>query len=389
VFPGAVQANGQNVSLAAYSNATQRRNIVNQTDVLWTARTGAVEHRLLAGVELIRQETENQRLTGYFTSIGRNATSAIVPVANPRTSLPIQFRQSATDADNASVATGVALYAQNQIQLLPRLQAILGLRFEHLHVEFNNNRDGHEIRQTDNAVSPRVGLVWRPVDPVSLYASYGESFQPRAGEQLAGLTATNRSLAPERFTNYEVGAKWEATPGLLLTAALFRLDRTNVAVTDPADITRLILVDGTRTEGFELGFRGAVTERWSILGGWALQEGELTSEQGSAAPKGNRVPFLPRNTLSLWNRVQVLPNVGIGLGVIHQSSYFASTDNAVRIPAFVRFDAAAFWDITERFTLQANVENVGNAKYYPTAHSNNNITPGSPIAARVALTARF
>jgi catecholate siderophore receptor len=106
-----------------------------------------------------------------------------------------------------------------------------------------------------------VGLLFHPVDNVTIYASYMTSYLPRAGEQLASLTPTNQSLQPESFTSYEVGAKWEPTPRLLLTAALFRLDRTNVAVTNPQNVTQLVLADGTRTEGFELSVRGRVTDR--------------------------------------------------------------------------------------------------------------------------------
>jgi catecholate siderophore receptor len=77
------------------------------------------------------------------------------------------------------------------------------------------------------------------------------------------------------------------------------------------------------------------------------------------------------------------------VGVIHQSSYFAATDNLVRIPGFTRLDAALFWRATERVGVQANFENLLGTKYYPEAHSNNNITPGAPFAMRFALTANF
>ena len=81
---------------------------------------------------------------------------------------------------------------------------------------------------TDNVFSPRVGIVYKPVEPLSLYVSYSSTFQPRAGEQLASLTLTNAALKPEQFTNYEVGAKWDVLPSLSMTAALFTLDRTNL-----------------------------------------------------------------------------------------------------------------------------------------------------------------
>jgi catecholate siderophore receptor len=391
VFPGAVSANGQTVSIAAYNNETRRQNLINQTDLVFDLPTGPFQHKVLAGVELARQETDNYRNTGYFTSVGANATSFVTPLGASRINVPVTFRQSATDANNSSVATTAAFYLQDQVQLLPGLQLIAGLRFDHFNVDFRNNRNGQSLEQTDNTVSPRIGLVWQPLQqlPLSLYASFSNTYLPRAGEQLASLTATNQSLKPERFTNYEVGAKWDIRPAFAVTAALYQLDRTNVAATDPTDITRSILVDGTRTRGFELGARGRVTDKWSVLGGWAIQESEITSDQSATVRKGNNVPFVPHNTLSLWNRYDFLPQFGAGLGVVHQSGYYAATDNAVRIPAFTRFDAAFYWNITDRITAQANFENLFGAKYYPVAHSNNNITPGAPFAARFALTTRF
>lgn len=389
IFPGAVNAAGTAVSLAAYNNATKRENLFNQTDALFSLHTGPIRHNLLVGVELSRQVTDNFRNTGYFTAIGPNATSFTTPLDRTRIRTPVSFRQSATDANNSGTATGAAIYVQDQVELLPQLQLIAGLRYENFDVDFRNNRTGERFDATDNPVSPRVGLVYKPVEPVSLYVSYSNSYLPRAGEQLSSLSLTNQALKPEEFTNYEVGAKWDVNPGLSLTAALFRLDRTNVATVDPTDVTRLVLVEGQRTKGFELGLRGRVTEAWSVLGGYAYQDGEITGTQSATIVKGNAVPFQSRNTFSLWNRYDFTPWFGAGLGIINQSSYFPSADNQVRVPGFTRVDGALFWTISERWLAQVNVENLFGAKYYPVAHSNNNITPGAPFFARFALTARF
>src|SRR5688572_28245904 len=105
VFPGAVNAAGTQVAITAYNNATDRRNVFNQTDVVFRPRTGPLAHTLLVGGELGRQATNNFRNTGFFTSVGINATSVAVPVDSPVTTAPVEFRQGATDADNDGVAT--------------------------------------------------------------------------------------------------------------------------------------------------------------------------------------------------------------------------------------------------------------------------------------------
>ena len=217
VYPGAVDATGTSVAINAYNNATARDNWFNQTDAVFLADTGPVHHQLLTGVELARQATDNLRLTGYFTTVSPTTTSVLVPVANPRTTLPVTFLPGATDANNHGVATTVAAYVQDQAQLLPRLQAVVGLRLDRFRVDFLNHRTGVRLENTDDLLSPRAGLVFKPAGHVSAYASYSMSYVPRAGEQLSSLTLTNSSLDPEEFTNYEFGVKWDARHDLAFT----------------------------------------------------------------------------------------------------------------------------------------------------------------------------
>jgi catecholate siderophore receptor len=247
VFPGAVNATGSTVSVSGYNNGTARQNLFNQTDLIMSQRTGRFEHTALLGVEVGRQVTDNVRATAYFSSISPTTTSVTVPVSSPTTSLPIDFRPSATDANNHSVATVAAVYAQDQIALSRHVQALVGVRYERFAVDLLNNRTATALASEDGLLSPRLGLVVKPVEPVSLYASYALSYLPRAGEQLSSLSLTNQALDPEKFQNYEVGAKWDVTPVVAFTAALYRLDRGNVVVPDPVNPAVSILVDGQRS----------------------------------------------------------------------------------------------------------------------------------------------
>ncbi len=388
--------NNGTVPLSAYNNAQRRDNFYNQTDLIGRVQTGSFSHQLLAGMELGRQVTDNVRNTGYFTALGANITSINAAVFAPSINQPMVFRPGATDANNHGVADTFALYLQDQVQLLPQLQLIAGIRYENFNTNFLNNRTGTRFLISDSVFSPRVGLVYKPAEPLSLYVSTSTSYLPRAGEQLASLTLSNAALKPEQFTNHEVGAKWDIRPDLSMTAALYQLNRTNIAVTDPTNAARSILIDGTRTRGFELGIRGRITEAWSMMGGYTYAESELLVDQSATIKKGNTAPFVSRNVVSLWNRYDFtpqfgsyIPKLGLGLGIIHQSAYFAAADNAVRIPSFTRLDAAAFWDITPQYRAQVNVENLNRARYYPVADNNNNISPGAPFAVRAALTVRF
>ena len=384
VFPSSLDAAGTTVTLGAYNNATARANLFNQTDLVWKAATGWIRHTVLAGAEFGRQVTDNVRMTGYFPPGGNR-----VPFSSPTTSVIPEFRQSATDADNHGVATVAAVYLQDQIEFTPHWQAIIGLRHDDFRVELRNNRTGETLHSDDGLLSPRAGLVYKPIDNVSLYASYSMAYQPRAGEQLAALRATTSALDPETFRNRELGAKWDLRPQLQASLAVYRLDRGNVAITDPADATRMILVDGQTTEGVEIGIAGRITDAWQLMGGYAYQDGEITTTQSATAVAGNRLAQLPRHSASLWNRYDFSDAVGVGLGVIHRGAIFANVDNTVTLPAFTRVDAALYWTMNQSLQLQLNVENLGNTRYFASAHSNNNISPGAPRSAWVTLNYRY
>jgi len=385
VFPGAVNAAGTRVSLAAYNHAIQRENLFNQTDLVFDLATGPVKHKLLAGVELGRQTTDQFRNTGYFPG---NVTSFSVPLSTPTVFTPVVWRQSATDANSHTVATVAGVYLQDQIELTDQLQVIAGLRYDRFNVDYRNNRNGLELERTDGLWSPRLGLVYKPIEPLSLYASYSVSYLPGSGDQFTTLTGVTAGLEPEKFRNLEVGAKWDLRPNLSVTAALFQLDRDNTSAPDPNNPALTVQTGSQRSRGFEVGLSGNITEAWSVMGGYALQKAEITSRTASAFA-GSEVALVPRHTVSLWNKYQFTKMWGAGLGVIHQSSAFAGADNAVKLPGFTRFDAAAYAQVTDNVKLQLNVQNLFDRKYYATAHSNNNITPGAPRTFLVSLSSSF
>lgn len=389
VFPGAVNAAGSMVALQAYNNATQRDNFFNQADLMFALNTGAVRHQLVAGLELGRQETDNFRNTGYFLSVGPNATTMNVPLSQPGTHAAVTFRQSATDANNHGIASTASLYLQDQIELSPQWLMVAGLRQDRFAVDFTNNRTKGNIQVTDTPLSPRLGLVFKPAAALSLYASYSLAYAPRAGEQMSSLTASNKAFDPEQFKNLELGAKWDLPAGLSASAALYRLDRSNVAITDPKDVSKTILVDGQRTQGLELGLTGKLTRDWSIMGGYAYQDAKITRSLSATVKAGATLAQVPTHSASLWNRCDFNPTWGAGLGLVYRGAIYPSTDNLVSLPGFTRVDAALYYSLSKTLNLQLNIENLLDKKYYASANSNNNITPGSPRGVRLGLNASF
>jgi catecholate siderophore receptor len=385
VFPGAVSVDGQTVALSAYNNAHQRKNLFNQTDFTYNARTGPVSHTLLLGAELGRQITDNFRQTGFFND---SSAAFSTPVGRPTVATPVTFRQNPTDADNRVRNTTSSIYLQDQLALSEQVQLIGGVRYERFGLRYHNNRSDSSLDRTDAMISPRAGLVIKPAAPVSLYANYSISFLPSAGDQFSSLTDVTQALAPERFRNFEAGAKWDVADRIALTAAAYRLDRSNTKAPAPNDPGLTVLTGSQRTNGYELGVTGTLTAAWEVAGGFARQDAFIASTT-SASKAGASVPLVPATTLSLWNKYQLTTGFGIGMGLMHQSRMYAAIDNTVTLPAFTRIDGAMYLDLGGGVRAQLNVENVLNTRYYPLANGNNNITPGSPRALRISLNTGF
>ena len=379
--PGAVSADKSRVTITAYNNATRRRNLFNQTDLTWTV----ARHTLLAGTEVGRQATDNFRNTGFFNNA---STSITVPYGDPAVTAPVTFRQSATDADNHVTAGVSAIYAQDQIDLTKHLQFVAGLRLDRFDLRYRNNRNGDRLRRVDNLVSPRAGLIVKPFETLSLYTSASVSYVPGSGDQFSSLTNVTQQLEPERLRNVEAGAKWDATGALALTAAVYRLDRTNTRSTDPNDPTRIVQTGSQRTDGFELGANGRVNSMWSIAGGYAYQDALVTSAT-AAARRGARAAQVPRHTVSLWNSVDLTPAVGVAVGVVARSAMFAAIDDTVTLPGYAEVEASGSYRFANNIRLQVNVDNVFDRRYYANADGNTNISPGSPRAVRLAILTRF
>lgn len=416
VFANSTVAPNGTFAIQGYLDNTDRENLINQTDLTYTANWGAVEHKLLGGLELTTQETNNSRLAAFFSNVPTtangtqtmlNANSASEISANTRTIFaPNLVNNNNAFRDNHSTLNVIGIYLQDQIKLSEHWQAIVGLRHDHIETDFegtrrkgNNPNPNSLVTEsfniTDNFISPRAGLIFKPVEAVSIYTNYSVSYVPRAGEQLTSLTVTNASFKPEKFINYEVGAKWDVNPNLALTAAVYKLERENVQVTDPNNANLQILVDGQETKGIELGITGDISDKWSIFGGVAFQHGEITKQQGSGANailKGAELALTPDRTLSFWNKYEINDMWAVALGIVSTSDRYAQSPTASQstlLPGYTRYDAAIYGKFSEKLRLQINLENLTNKEYALYAHNNQNITPGSPITGRATLIYNF
>jgi catecholate siderophore receptor len=395
IFPGAIDPAGTQVALSAYNDTVERRNLFSQTDLVLEGDLGGLSHTLLLGFEIGKQDSVSRRRNGFFVSAGNpsGVGSINVPLGSPTVDtdvvfLPVNNNAARTPANfNESDASILAFYAQEQLRISDMFEIVAGLRYDRFKLDVLNRNTGQTFERTDDLLSPRLGIIAKPVPELSLYASYGRSYLPSSGDQFSSLDVTSQSLKPERFDNYEIGAKWEPIRGLLATVALYRLDRTNTRALDP--VTNLVVLTGAqRSKGLEIGLERNITDKWQVSAGYALQKAEIVRTT-AAAPAGREVPLVPRHQFSVWNRYNVSKSLGFGLGVIAATKSYASISNAVTLPGYSRVDAAVFYELADGIEAQVNVENLLGADYFATAHSDNNIAPGAPTTARATLRFRF
>lgn len=388
VYPGsAANLVAQTMNLAGYMNTTNRENAFNQTDFTYKAATGPIFHTLTFGTEFGRQTGTSLRNSTTFGG----AANAVVNPFNPTYFGPVEFVHKTTDADNKYRLNIESAYVQDQIEVTRWLQLIAGARFDRFDLDVLDRNTGIQRGRVDDKVSPRVGVVVKPVDNVSVYGAYSISYLPSSGDQFSALNDGTVILDPQKFENTEFGVKWNINPKLLFTSAVYELNRTNQPITDPVRGSPYVLPNGaTRMRGFEASLNGYVTDRWQSILGYAYTDARITSDlTAGSVVAGNRVQLVPYNQFSWWNKYQIDSRWAAAVGVIHFTDSYAASDDTVRLPGFTRVDAAVYLKINETWSGQFNVENVFDKGYWASADGNNNLSPGATRTFRVLARAKF
>ncbi|MBR9825179.1 MAG: TonB-dependent siderophore receptor [Alphaproteobacteria bacterium] len=378
----------QRLTLDGYRDATERENFIIQGNLIGEFETGSFGHTVLFGIEYGDQSTQNGRLDNRFVT--SNDDQETVDFVNGNYTVPnFSFGPALTSRESDVAFT--SLYLQDQISIADNFKVIIGARFDRFDVEVldliaaqNPNDDGRRAR-VDEEISPRLGVIWKPAEYVSFYASYSQTFLPSAGDQFLTLSTTTEQIAPQVFENREIGAKWDITPNLSLTASIFQNERGLFTTVNPNNVAQIITVAGSTTEGFEVQLVGDITDTWSINAGYSY----LDSTVDGGSFQGNRTRQTPEHMFSVWNQYQATDRLSLALGMTYQDEYFVREDNAVLVPSYTRWDAAAFYDLSDRTLLQLNLENLTDEDYFPDAHSNDNISTGEPLNARLTVRHRF
>lgn len=368
-------------------NRTLDRNFFDSTDgfdisayTLDTYITGAfntvsIKHKLVTGIELLQETTT--------TSNGVFGSTTPIDLFNPEYG-NLAFTPTA-NFDDAERKRGLGLYIQDQISLLDSLTLVLGGRFDIVSVKNEDFIAATTEFQQNEAFSPQVGIVYKPIKPISLYASYSRSFQ-----QEVGRSFDNSIFSPQRGTQYEIGAKADINDRLSATLAFYDLTRSNVVTEDPINPGFDIQTGEQSSRGIEFNIAGEVLPGWNISAGYAYNDARITADNTFAV--GNRLNNAPENAFSLWTTYRIskgsLSGLGFGLGLFYIGERQGDLANTFSLPDYLRTDAAIFYE-RDQFRAAVNVRNLFDIDYFEAAQNALRVSPGEPITVLVSFSWTF
>jgi catecholate siderophore receptor len=408
---GAVDPADTMFNLAAYQHTTNRDNVFNQTDFVYKTWVAGLHHTLGFGTEIGRQTGVDIRNTGDFPSaaspIGLSNTLVMNPFA-PTYFGPVTFVHhytatnigdgvTAADSNSRYGLDVQSAYLRDTVDIGRVLQVIGAARYDRFDMSALDMNTSIARARLDNLVSPATAVIVKPRDELSVYGAYSISYLPSSGDQFSALTDGSLILQPQKFENKEAGLKWNIYPKLLFSTAIYQLDRTNQPIPVPnAPTGSGLAIPGGATvvRGFEASLNGYITDTWQSQIGYAYTDARIAKDltaSGVVPPivAGNRVQLVPYNQIAWWNKFRFTEIWSAGFGVIYFGDSFATNDDTVRLPGFVRFDIGVYADIDQNWKAQLTVENLLNTNYWASADGDNNISPGQGRTVRLKAIYKF
>jgi iron complex outermembrane receptor protein len=359
-----------------------------QTNAVGKFNTGSVKHTLLFGVDLNRTDSDTFSKSDFFNSVSLDVFNPVYG-ATPRTSLDTLL------IDRKSTTNRLGIYVQDEIAFSDNLKLLAGLRYETVDQEIENEPalfyPGGDTNQSNDAWTPRIGIVYQPIEAVSLYASYSQSFNPN----IDTFTVNGDPLEPERGEGYEVGGKTELLEGnLFATLAYFDITKQNVATEDSnfPGLGISVATGEQQSRGIELDVSGQILPGWNIIASYAHTDAEVTED--NIIPTGNSLSGVPKNSASLWTTYEIqsgdFQGLGAGVGVNYIGEREGDLDNSFRLGSYFLTNAAVFYRQDDwRFAL--NFKNIFDIDYItgvPFSRTGG-IYPGEPFIVIGSISVRF
>ncbi|MGI0484060.1 TonB-dependent siderophore receptor [Pantanalinema rosaneae CENA516] len=355
-----------------YAAGTYKRFFTN-AEVLGKFNTGSIKHQLLFGTEYRRGVEEPRfQFTNSYPSI--NIFNPVYTRERFRIE-PEFFRDDNIDT--------IGVYIQDQIELLPNLKVLAGVRYDYVD-QFRTTRFVGESREEyelrDSKFTPRFGIVYQPIAPISLYASYTTSFKPSFG---ASRNDDGSTFKPETGRQFEVGVKADLSDRLSLTLAAFDIRKQNVTTPDPENPAFSLQTGEVTSRGFEVNLGGEILPGWNMVAGYTYLDAFVSEDTTDIV--GNKLANVPANQFSLWTTYEIqrgsLRGLGFGLGFFYVDQREGDLDNTFTLPSYFRTDAALYYR-RDNWRAQLNIQNLFGIEYFTSASYGYrlNVNPGAPFS---------
>jgi iron complex outermembrane recepter protein len=347
------------LSRLRYFSERQDNAYSSQTNLIGKFSTGKIKHTLLLGFEYTKL-TENGTFGDFEAYDSINIFNPVYDgPAYPKKEIETFFRNDSVDK--------YGFYLQDQIEILPNLKLLAGGRFDifrQRRTEQNLGEAQLEFKQTDNRFSPRFGIVYQPIEAVSLYASYTTSFAPSFG------TSRNGDLSPfkpETGRQFEIGIKADLTRKLSATLAAYDLRKQNIVVDDPnsSDPSDSIQVGEQTSQGIEFDLAGEILPGWKVIASYAYTNAFVSKD--TTGFEGQQKDNVPKHSASLWTSYEIqkgtFRGLGFGLGLYFVDQRFGDLANSYILPSYIRTDAALFYK-RDNWRVGLNVRNLFDQRYF-------------------------
>ena len=349
----------------------------NQTDFIARFATGAIEHALVTGLNLTREN--NTRRT-------RTAPNMLTTLFNPNPddvfTAPITVGPIVGDV----TANSQALYLFDTAKFGSKWELNGGLRWDRFDAD-GITTTGLPVSRVDRMLSVRAGAVFKPLPEGAVYASYGTSLNP----SLEGLSynTANTVIDPEKTYTIEAGSKWAFfNSRVLLSGALFRVEKLNARTRGvlPGDPPQ-VLEGKQRVDGAELSLEGNLTRAWQVLAGYTLLD-STTIDSNVPAEIGKQLVNTPRNSFNVWSTYRLPSGFHFGGGARFVDRRFGNTINTRFVDEYWTFDVMASYPISKHIDLKLNLYNLTDEFYFDRI-GGGHVVPGPGRAAMLSTSFRF
>ena len=396
LYAAGYDADANTVKLDGYLDPTERQNLIVSANVVNEFSNGSTSGTLLVGLEFVDTDNKNYRYNTFFNNragsdAGEPTDQQIFNIARPlsiaKTSTGLDSTVDyTTDLKSSSESdlTVTSFYLQGDIDFSDSWKMIIGGRLDNFDITVTDVKKSQDQSRKDNMFSPRLGVIYKPADNMSLYVSYSESFLPRSGEQYKKLDASGAALDPDVYKNTEFGYKYDINDALTFTAAIFDSESTRAEKDN--ETGEMNEIRGLEVEGYEVELSGDIDDQNNLTFGYTSLDG--VTSKGTKQPRE-----LPNQMLSLWYSYQANETFGFGLGVTHQAeSFIKDTTNGSTGPAlpdYTRVDFALHINASDNDVVRVHIENLTDELYFPHSHSTHQASVGESLSARVSYSRRF